>query len=139
MRFILQVLISALALWVADLLIDGFSISGSILSTANADGTMNSILTYLIVGLIFGLVNAIVKPIVKLIALPAYILTLGLFTFIVNALMLKLVEWISGITPITVTIDKFFWDAILAALIVSIVSFFGSLLTGGREKAENKR
>ena len=75
--------------------------------------------TLLIVALIFGVVNLIVKPIVKLFALPLLILTLGLFTLVINALMLLLTDWLSD--------DKFevegFGSAVLGGLIISIVSW----------------
>ena len=50
------------------------------------------------------------------------ILTLGLFTFIVNAFMLQLTEWIAKPLGLSFTIDHFFWDAVLGALVVTIVS-----------------
>jgi putative membrane protein len=75
--------------------------------------------TLLVVALIFGLVNLIVKPIVKLFALPLLILTLGLFTLVINALMLLLTAAIAG--------NSFdvggFWPAVLGGLIISIVSW----------------
>lgn len=75
--------------------------------------------TLLIVALIFGVVNLIVKPIVQLFALPLLILTLGLFTLVINALMLLLTDWLSD--------DKFevegFGSAVLGGLIISIVSW----------------
>lgn len=130
MRFLLHVLISALALWVAAWILPGVSIA----APADTSGTGATVVSYLVLGLIFGLVNAIVKPIVKFITGIAYILTLGLFTLIVNGLMLELVKWIAGFTPLTFTIDSFFWDAILAAIIVSVVSFFASLIVGRRDR-----
>lgn len=130
MRFLLQVVICAVALWVAAWILPGVAIA----PPADTSGTGAVVISYLVLGLIFGLVNTIVKPIVKFITGIAYILTLGLFTLIVNGLMLELVAWVTDFTPLTFTIDKFFWDAILAAIIVSIVSFIGSLLVGHRDK-----
>ena len=49
-------------------------------------------------------------------------LTLGLFTFIVNAFMLQLTEWISEPLGLSFSIDQFFWDAVIGALIVTVVS-----------------
>lgn len=130
MRFLLQVVICAAALWVAAWILPGVAIA----PPADSAGTGGTIITYLVLGLIFGLINTIVKPIVKLITGIAYILTLGLFTFIVNGLMLELVAWLADFTPISFTIDEFFWDAILASIIVSIVSFLGSLVVGRSDR-----
>jgi putative membrane protein len=83
-----------------------------------------------VVALIFGLVNAIIKPIVQFLAIPMYIVTLGLFHVVVNALML----WITArITEDTtrwgLQIDHFWWTAVWAAIVLSIVSWLLSLLT----------
>ncbi len=86
--------------------------------------TGDKTVTLLIVALIFGLVNLIVKPVVKLLSLPLLILTLGLFTLIINALMLMLTGWIAG--------DSFevggFGSAVLGGLIISIVSWAVNLV-----------
>jgi putative membrane protein len=113
--FAVRVLVNAIAIWVATLLLDGVDVAGG-------DSTSSRVLTYLFVGLLFGIVNAIVKPVVKLLAFPLYILTLGLFTFVVNALMLELTAWISSHTRLTLTVDEFWPTAVLAALIVTVVS-----------------
>ena len=87
MRFIVRTLASALALAAAAALIDGIAVT--------SDDTGKQILTLLGVAVIFGLINAIVRPVVRLLTLPLFVLTLGLFTFVVNALMLLLTSWIS--------------------------------------------
>ena len=72
---------------------------------AGADGSanaINTVLAYLFIGLIFGVVNALVKPMVKLLSLPVTILTLGLFTIVINAAMLWLTAWLSSYTPVSV-------------------------------------
>jgi len=79
---------------------------------------------------LFGLVNAFIKPIVQILSIPLYILTLGLFHIVVNALML----WITArITEHTthwgLAIDHFWWTAIKAAIVLSIVSWLLSLLS----------
>lgn len=119
MRFVLRVLISGVALWLAEILLSGMEITG-------ATTTGGRIGIILLVALVFGLVNAIVKPIVKLISLPLYILTLGLFTLVVNALMLMLTAWITEQTDWGLRIDGF-GTAVIGALIVSIVTFVLSL------------
>ena len=114
--FLVKVVVNAIAIWVASLVIGGISVSSP------GDSTGSTVLTYLVVGAIFGLVNAVVKPVVRVLAFPFYVLTLGLLTFVVNALMLELTAWLSSHTGLTLTIDHFWWDAIWGALVVTVVS-----------------
>jgi putative membrane protein len=116
MKFLVRVVVNAIAIWIATLVVSGISVSSP------RDSTTSTVVTYLVVGLIFGLVNAIVKPVVKVLAFPFYVLTLGLLTFVVNALMLELTAWLSSHTSLTLTIDHFWWDAIWGALVVTVVS-----------------
>ena len=92
-----------------------------------SQATVGVILAYLFIGLIFGLVNAFVRPIVSFLSLPITILTLGLFTIVINAAMLYLTSWISSYTPVHFTIDSFFWTAVFAAIIISVVSARGQV------------
>lgn len=115
MTFLVRVIINALAIWLAAVMLDGLEVVGG-------DDTTSKVLVYLGVGLVFGLVNAVVKPIVKLVALPLYILTLGLFTLVVNAAMLELVGWLSEKTEYGLRVNNF-GTAVIGALIVSVVSF----------------
>ena len=96
--------------------------------------TVGIVLAYLFIGLIFGVVNAFVRPLVKVLSLPVTILTLGLFTIIINAAMLYLTAWLSSFTPVHLTIDSFFWTAVLAAIIISIISMVAGLIPGARRR-----
>lgn len=110
MKLILRILINAVAIWITSLILEAFSFSGTWWQL-------------LIVALIFGLVNALVRPLVKLLTLPINILTLGLFTLVINALMLWLTVWVSG-DLLTLSGNFFvqsFW-VFVAALIISIIS-----------------
>lgn len=127
MGFLVRVIINGVAIWLATVLLSGLQIVG-------AGSTGEKIGIILLIALIFGLVNAIVKPLVKLLAFPLYIVTLGLFTLVVNALMLLLTAWITGHTDWGLRIDTF-GTAVLGALIISIVSFVLSVaLPGGRKR-----
>lgn len=119
MKFLLKVVINAVAIWLATLVLDGLEVVGG-------EDTGQRVLVFLGVALVFGIVNAIVKPVVKLLSLPLYILTLGLFTLVVNAAMLLLVGWLSEQTDYGLRIDGF-WTAVLGGLIVSVASFIMSL------------
>ena len=83
--------------------------------------------------MIFGLVNAVIKPIVQIISIPLYILTLGLIHIVINALMLWITSWITEhTTHWGLSIDDFWWTAIWAAIVLSIVSWLLSLVVAGR-------
>jgi putative membrane protein len=116
MYFLLRLLINAAALWIAIQLVDGIEHRGSWSSL-------------LIVALVFGVLNASIRPLLKLLSLPVIILTLGLFIFAINALMLMLTGWISGLLDLGFYVAGF-WDAFVGGLIISVVSFVLSLFTG---------
>jgi putative membrane protein len=87
------------------------------------------------VGLIFGVINALLRGILKILTLPLTCLTLGLFAFVVNAFLFWLTSVVAGWFPVQFTIDKFFWDAILGAIIVSVVSaILNSVLIRDRDE-----
>jgi putative membrane protein len=126
MGLIIRIAINALALWVAAFLVNTLIPNGMVLTT--------SFPGVLVVALLFGLVNALVKPVVGLLSCPITILTLGLFTFVINALMLMLTGYLAGLVN-----DEWlrfngpgegFVAALLAGVIVSIVSMVRSYLVG---------
>ena len=129
MSFLLRVIINAAAIWLAAQLLSGLEVVGG-------EDTSTTVIVYLVLGLVFGLVNAVVKPIVKLISVPLYILTLGLFTFVVNALMLMLTGWLSEQTDYGLRVDSF-GTAFVGALIISIVSFILSVATRSRSSKKD--
>ncbi|MFN2224240.1 MAG: phage holin family protein [Chloroflexota bacterium] len=106
MKLIIRLLINAVALWVAAQIVSGITLSDSLAQV-------------LIVALVFGIINALIKPIVKVLSFPLIIVTLGLFTLVINAFLLLLTDWLS----IGLQIDGF-WPAVLGAIIVSVVSWF---------------
>jgi putative membrane protein len=114
MGFLIKVGVNAVALWVAAWLVPGITFG---------EGKFGSrFATIVLVAIVFGVINAVVKPIAKLLSFPFIILTLGLFTFVVNAFMLQLTEWVADPLGLSFTIAHFFWDAVLGALIITIVS-----------------
>ncbi|MFJ7157459.1 phage holin family protein [Streptomyces sp. NPDC101118] len=90
--------------------------------TLTGDSLGREALTLLLVALVFGLVNLLVKPVVKLLSLPLFILTLGLFTLVVNALMLLLTSWLAGKLNLDFHVEGF-WAAFVGGLIISVVSW----------------
>jgi putative membrane protein len=139
--FIVRVLINGLALWIASWILPGLDISTSATTAAVANTgvtqgteTVGIVLAYLFIGLIFGVVNAFVRPLVSFLSLPITILTLGLFTIVINAAMLYLTSWLSSHTPVHFTIDSFFWTAVLAAIIITLISLVAGRLTGAGKR-----
>ncbi|MHB8574802.1 MAG: phage holin family protein [Dehalococcoidia bacterium] len=80
-------------------------------------------------GAIFGLVNAFIKPVVKTLTCPLYLLTLGIFALVVNALMLALTSWIAQLAGAGFSVDGFTAD-ILGALAIGFVAWLASLVIG---------
>ncbi|NNN32673.1 phage holin family protein [Streptomyces sp. S3(2020)] len=113
-NFVVKTIANAGALAVAVWLLDKITLTG--------DSTGKKIGTLILVALIFGVVNFLVKPVVKLFSLPLLILTLGLFTLIVNALMLLLTSWLADKVDLSFHVDGF-WTAVVGGLIISIVSW----------------
>jgi putative membrane protein len=115
MGFIIRVLVTALAVYVADYFLSGVHIS----SDAK---------TIIIVALVLALLNSFIKPVLVVLTIPVTIATLGLFLLVINALM---VVWASKLVK-GFTVDGW-WSALLFSLIVSLVSY---ILYGiaGRER-----
>ncbi|MGW1745338.1 phage holin family protein [Streptomyces sp. NPDC002092] len=113
-NFVVKTIANAGALAVAVWLLDKITLTGD--STGKKAGTL------IVVALIFGLVNFLVKPIVKVLTFPLFILTLGLITLVVNALMLLLTSWLADKLDLSFHVEGF-WTAVLGGLIISIVSW----------------
>jgi putative membrane protein len=113
-KFVISVVVDALALALAVWLIGGISLTG--------DTTEDQVLVLVLVALIFGVINAFVAPLVKLLSLPFIILTLGLFLLVINALMLMLTSWIAEQVGLGFEVDGF-WTAVLGAIVITIASW----------------
>ncbi|MCB1292486.1 phage holin family protein [Mycolicibacterium sp.] len=121
MGFLFRVALTGLALWVVTLLVPGIGFVGG-QTSAERVGIV------LVVALIFGVVNAVIKPIVQVLSIPLYILTLGLFHVVINAMMLMITAWITEhTTHWGLYIDRFWWTAIWAAIVLSLVNWLLSL------------
>jgi putative membrane protein len=122
MPFLVRLLINAAALWVATYFVSGITYSGSWTSL-------------LLVALVFGVLNASVRPLLKLLTFPLLILTLGLFTFVINAVMLLITGWVSERLHLGFQVAGF-WPAFWGGLVISIVSLVMSLLVTSRQRNE---
>lgn len=114
MKFLIRVIVDALALAAAAWLIDDIKVT--------EEAREDQVLALVIVALIFGVINAFVKPILKLFSLPFIILTLGLFLLVINAALLLLTSWIAGEIGLGFEVDGF-WTAVLGSIVITIVSW----------------
>ena len=119
MGFLIRVVVTAIALWIATLVVDGLEVSGG--------GWGKNTLTLLAVALIFGIINAVLKPIIKVVGCVFYILTLGLIALVVNALLFMLTGWLADKLDLPFTVDGF-WPAFWGAIIVGVVSWLINLI-----------
>jgi putative membrane protein len=120
--FVIRAAVTGFALWVVTKVVPGLSFVGG-------DNRLQRVGIILVVAVIFGLVNAFIKPVVQILSIPLYILTLGLFHIVVNALMLWITARITAnTTHWGMAIDYFWWTAIKAAIVLSIVSWMLSLV-----------
>ena len=117
--FLLRWILNSVGIWVAVRLL------------GNGNSGATSVLTFMMAGLIFSFVNSTLKPIVTILALPAILLTLGLFTLVVNGLMV----YVSlALAP---GISMTFAHSIVAGIILSLVNYIiGSALVLQREEKE---
>ncbi|WP_327324728.1 phage holin family protein [Streptomyces sp. NBC_01210] len=113
-NFVVKTIANAAALLVAIWLLQDITLTG--------DSTGRKAWALVLVALLFGLVNFLVKPVVKLLTLPLFILTLGLITLVINALMLLLTSWLADQFDLNFHVEGF-WTAVLGGLIISVVSW----------------
>lgn len=122
-RLVLRLVITAAALLIAIAVVNGVDLVGV------APGELPSaqtLINLLIVAVIFGLVNAIVRPILKGMTCAITVFTLGLFIFVINALMLLLTSFIAQQFDIGFTVDGFV-PALLGSIVISVVSVMLSI------------
>ncbi|MBW0091854.1 phage holin family protein [Pseudonocardia sp. KRD-184] len=114
LAFVVRVAVVAVSLWVATLLVPGIDVA--------AGTTGNQVLTLVGVALIFGLINAVLKPLIKVVGCPFYVLTLGLFGLVVNALLFLLVGFVADGLGLPFTVGGF-GAAFVGAIVVAVVGF----------------
>jgi putative membrane protein len=124
-KILVRVVITAVALWIATVVVDGIELEAS--TTPRRIGTL------LGVAVIFGLVNAFLKPIVKTFGCLFYILTLGLFALVVNGLLLWFASWLAGELDLPFHITGF-WAAFWGAIVVGVTSWLLNLFVSDDDK-----
>ncbi|MDO5500227.1 MAG: phage holin family protein [Propionibacteriaceae bacterium] len=123
MRTLLQIIATALAVAVAAWLIPGITVAGSTLA--------GQALTLIIVAAIIGALNAVVRPILTTLTGCLIALTLGLFLLVVNAWILMLASWVSGLFGVGFHVDGF-WSALFGSIIISLVTMVLARVSGQR-------
>lgn len=103
----------AVALWVAAAIVPGLGFSGGLVRL-------------LLVAAVFGIVNSVLRPLLTILTCPLIVLTLGLFTLVINALMLLLTGWLSVRWDLGFTVSGF-WAAFWGGLVVGLVSLVLSM------------
>jgi putative membrane protein len=127
--FIVGTIVTAIALAITVMVLPSVSITGD-----------NQAVALVVVAVVFGVVNGLIKPIVKLLSLPITLMTLGLFTFVINGAMLLLTAAISSNFGATLKLDTFppdfslgaVWTAIVAAIVLTVVRGIVDFVTPDR-------
>ena len=131
-RFVVRVIVNAVALWLTTLIVSG----GFHVEPYGDGGTVETVLTYLLVALIFGVVNGVIGNFIRIVAFPIYVLTLGLVSLLVNGLLLLIVSWVSDLLGFGLVVESFWWG-VLAALVLGIIAWIFGLFARpleGRQK-----
>jgi len=127
MNLLIRWVISGLAIYLADWLIPGIQVSQS------------GWVVYAIMAVILGLINAVVRPVLKFLSCPLILLTLGLFTVVINAVTFYFASYIAeSLLKVGFHVDSF-WSALLGSIVVSIVTVLFNLLLKDDNERPRKR
>jgi putative membrane protein len=120
MRFLLHLVVTAVAFWVATQLVNGLSYEGPLPGL-------------LLVALLFGVVNAVLGSILRLLAMPVTLLTLGLFALVINAILLWVTGAAAGSLGLGLRVDGFV-PAFLGALVIGLTRVVLNAVVDGRDR-----
>lgn len=124
-KLLVRWLINAVALYIAAALVPGIERTGDWVSLA-------------LVALLFGVVNALLGPILKLLSCPLILLSLGVFTIVINAALLLLTSSLSDSLNLGFRVNGF-WPAFLGALVISVVSFVLSIVLKDPDRRDRRK
>ncbi len=111
-NFIIRLIINAAAIAITAWLLPGIHVNGA------GGGSSAALVTLLLIALVFGIINAVIKPILLILTCPMVILTLGLFIFIINGLLL----WITSLVLGNRFVIDSFWSAVLGGIVMGIAA-----------------
>lgn len=132
MRFVLNSIVTAVAVWFVTILPFDVQVEGG------EDEWWTRALVYLAIGMVIAGLNALVRPLLTFLALPCLILTLGLFSLMISWAMLYLASWLTTFIPrIELTLGSF-WDTFWAALVLAIVTAILAALVPGAGRAHDE-
>lgn len=117
MRFVIRLTVNAFAIWVVSLIP---VLEVDVIPFPPGDA-LQVVLTLLVVSAIFAVVNTVVGTVVKVLAIPLYILTLGLIGLLINAFLLWLTAWITGLWDWGLRVESFWWG-VVAAIVISLIN-----------------
>ncbi|MGB3413369.1 MAG: phage holin family protein [Microbacteriaceae bacterium] len=116
-KILIGLILNAIAIWLTTELVPGID------AVIYAEGIGPQILTFLFIALIFSIVNTFLGFILRVLTFPLYILTLGLFSIIVNAMLLSVTAWATSLFGFGLRIDTFFWAGVIGALVLSLINW----------------
>lgn len=123
---------TAVGVWAADSMIRGIAVT-------EAETWWQQVLVYLVVGLVLAIVQMFVKPLVQALTFVLYILTLGLFGIVVNALMLLLCSWLTSHFSWGITVDGFWPAAVLGGLVIAITTSIVTIFLPRPGRGDSRR
>lgn len=130
MGFLIRVVVNAFSIWVVTLIP---ALGISVIAFAPGE-TLQLVISLLVIAAIFALVNTIVGTVVKVLTFPLYVLTLGLFSLVVNGFLLWLTSWITEFWSWGLRVESFWWG-VVAALLISLMNWiFGLILRPKRRE-----
>jgi len=129
MGFLIRVVVNAFSIWIVTLLP---ALGVSVIAFAPGE-TLQLVISLLVIAVIFALVNTIVGTVVKVLTFPLYILTLGLFSLVVNGFLLWLTSWITEFWAWGLRVEDFWWG-VVAALLISLMNWIFGLILRPKRK-----
>jgi len=136
MSFVLRVILNAVGFWLTTLILGSHFVVDATNGDTKETNNVTVVLVYLGVALIFAVINAILKPVIQALSLPLYILTLGLFGLVVNALVLLLISWLTDGLSWGLRVENFGW-AVLAGIILAIINgILTAIVPGARRRGQ---
>lgn len=124
MSLFVRILVNAFSIWVVTLIP---TLGVSVIAFPPGE-TLQLVLTLLLVAAIFAIVNTVIGTVVKIVAIPLYILTLGLISFVINGFLLWLTAWVTEFWDFGLRVEDFWWG-VVAAMLISVMNWlFGILL-----------